>query len=62
MYIKDVKYSVFFKISSPFLVGIYKKTRPELQSILKSFGIKTTGNKPDLIKRIDDNFHIINNL
>ncbi|QHK51588.1 hypothetical protein E3S88_09240 [Staphylococcus aureus] len=41
---------------------MYKKTRPELQSILKSFGIKTTGNKPDLIKRIDDNFHIINNL
>ncbi|HHZ9606066.1 TPA: SAP domain-containing protein [Staphylococcus aureus] len=48
--------------TNDFEVSIYKKTRPELQSILKSFGIKTTGNKPDLIKRIDDNFHIINNL
>ncbi|ELG8227930.1 TPA: SAP domain-containing protein [Staphylococcus aureus] len=48
--------------TNDFEVSIFKKTRPELQSILKSFGIKTTGNKPDLIKRIDDNFHIINNL
>ena len=48
--------------TNDFEVSIFKKTRPELQSILKSFGIKTTGNKPDLIKRIDDNFNIINNL
>lgn len=48
--------------NNDFEVSIYKKTRPELQSILKSFGIKTTGNKPELIKRIDDNYHIIDNL
>ncbi|HHV8922203.1 TPA: SAP domain-containing protein [Staphylococcus aureus] len=48
--------------TNDFEVSIYKKRKPELQSILKSFGIKTTGTKPDLIKRIDENYHIINNL
>ncbi|MFT4363802.1 SAP domain-containing protein [Staphylococcus aureus] len=48
--------------TNDFEVSIYKKRKSELQSILKSFGIKTTGNKPDLIKRIDENYHIINNL
>ena len=48
--------------TNDFEVSIYKKTKSELQSILKSFGMKTIGNKPDLIKRIDDNYHIIDNL
>ncbi|WP_437273942.1 SAP domain-containing protein [Staphylococcus aureus] len=60
--IKKLIEAELLKTTNDFEVSIYKKTRPELQSILKSFGIKTTGNKPDLIKRIDDNFHIINNL
>ncbi|WP_076687884.1 SAP domain-containing protein, partial [Staphylococcus argenteus] len=45
--------------TNDFEVSIYKKTKSELQSILKSSGMKAIGNKPDLIKRIDDNYHII---
>lgn len=48
--------------TNDFEVSIYKKTKSELQSILKSSGMKAIGNKPDLIKRIDDNYHIIDNL
>lgn len=60
--IKKLIEAKLLSTTNDFEVSIYKKTRPELQSILKSFGIKTTGNKPELIKRIDDNYHIIDNL
>ncbi|MBE5674309.1 SAP domain-containing protein, partial [Staphylococcus sp. SS35] len=60
--IKKLIEAKLLKTTNDFEVSIYKKTKSELQSILKSSGMKAIGNKPDLIKRIDDNYHIIDNL